>query len=1490
VVAEFDPRVISCIAGTPDRARRGDASGGGVTRQVTLAPDAVWQTRSRIHIRRDSGDVAGVADGTVVSITPARPPVVQTDQTAILARDGDDDDLGDLDAGLAGAVEGPPDTAALIEKLMPRAERANRRAFLPGTEVPIELCLASVDDHDLNGRLEAVHVPTGKTLSVADARVSLAKGAVARLQGRFTPDRAGTWVCRLRIQGWSQPLERAVHVDYPTGLYLPGAAAQPSPIGTEFDRYRKERYHAGPAAYDHSASAQKVTTDMPTPHIPYAKPLADGPLRLLTVIPLRAAREAVELMQRLDCGAETVLVGCHGYPGPDDSDKLAARKGPIDEVRAMRRALTTKPEVILLAATLWNWFPEDVRREILRQVIEDGALLFFASPIWVPDPFVTELGVRMVHGQGFGATPQVRRYGRGRIGFVGTRGGWPHYRTVFCHTERRLEDLIRAIVAGARGQPAVSVDLSKLGAAYTGDLSVTLKNTGETPFSGSVDAVVRLDLRAAYKQAYPVDHYGTPAYGALQSMAEVSDTLALAAGRSETVSLSLPPMPQGAYRLAVRVRDADGAVVTWRSLTQKTSPPFRVSNVRVVNPGDRAALRLYRQDTVAVSFDVTPVTDRKAPAGALTAFVSGRDRSNRVILDANKPFTPTAGTTSVTLEAPLQRVLHRHMAVIAGVRLGADSIAEHRVGILVDRPDRRNDFRFNLLDNENWIPHCTILVDDFGQYGDDEMAVVDGCGQGYGGLHGDPDGLSEQAAERKRLAQIAAKAKADAEKLMAKTTMGGVGGEPDGLALEDPEEVAKQRAAAAAAKLAKERFVRADCFNDPAHRAHWKAFLVNKLKPLSNGWARRIYADDEYVYGTIDTCQCDHCQTTFARYCRLTYGSLDRLNRAYGTSWKTFDEARLYSFGQGSKPGLPEKGPGPQDWPRAVDALMFKAWQYRDAVRDVRDHVRATFDPAFETGVSGMFHMRHGNFFTAGNDHWQLSQVGRAHAVYRDYEEWSSFVGSPAVFLWQSGYGKNYNPSHQAWHPWDFLRRGCYGFGHYTSNGYPMAAPDGSLHPGPAALFRELDRIRSGPAALLLGHDVRDPVAIHWSGPSFYLTALELWHRHGKTLHGPQRRMNHCTPSSVSPYFLRSFYLSHEQLEQGTTTFWDTPKLLIANYSSAMSPKEVAVVRDFVRNGGVLVAGVDMATRNEHGAPYATPPLDELFGIRRRGGRKPVLDDSLNAREEEKRLTATLTIPGTDKPIPFAPSFVAPNLEATTATAHGTFAMGEQTGKLFFVNRYGKGTAIHLNFPFYYGTGPVARPILQWASAQAGIHAFAWLEHSGHTTLGRFRDGDNRYLVVLRPYGQPPGHAVTPASRTTVRLLEKRHIYDARAGRYLGLLDRWQPDDSPQLARLYACLPYKVEGLQVSAPASVKPGAVVRLPVRLALNGGVAGRHVLRVDAVRPDGTKQRILGYNQTITGGAGDVELPLAYNAPAGEWRVTVRDVATGQQQHVALTVEAQ
>jgi hypothetical protein len=328
-------------------------------------------------------------------------------------------------------------------------------------------------------------------------------------------------------------------------------------------------------------------------------------------------------------------------------------------------------------------------------------------------------------------------------------------------------------------------------------------------------------------------------------------------------------------------------------------------------------------------------------------------------------------------------------------------------------------------------------------------------------------------------------------------------------------------------------------------------------------------------------------------------------------------------------------------------------------------------------------------------------------------------------------------------------------------------------------------------------------------------------------------------------------------------------------YSNAMSQRECDTLRKYVENGGWLVAGVDTATRTEHGHPYDTPPLDDVFGIRRTGGLQRVI---IPKDKEDRSNDITMTLPGEDEPMTFNSYFTgAPNIETTTARPHGRWGTKERGGPVFMVNEFGKGRTIYMNFPLINTFGEARSRIAGWLYDAAKVEPFA---AARGCSLSRFRDGDAYYACLQVGHGYPQAYYDEVSRGSNVSLQEKRHVYDARLGNYLGETDSFQPVFKDHSIAIYSCLPYRTNRVKIQPPPQAKPGDIVRCKVSIEISGEKHVRHVLRVSAIQPDGIPRKLLGCNIVTTNGRGQTELPLAHNAPPGEWQIVVRDVATGTE----------
>ncbi len=143
--------------------------------------------------------------------------------------------------------------------------------------------------------------------------------------------------------------------------------------------------------------------------------------------------------------------------------------------------------------------------------------------------------------------------------------------------------------------------------------------------------------------------------------------------------------------------------------------------------------------------------------------------------------------------------------------------------------------------------------------------------------------------------------------------------------------------------------------------------------------------------------------------------------------------------------------------------------------------------------------------------------------------------------------------------------------------------------------------------------------------------------------------------------------------------------------------------------------------------------------------------------------------------------------------------------------------------------------------------------------------------------------------KSTLESQEKAHVYDMRAGRYLGHVTSAQVELLPGKPRLYAFLPYKVEAVALAGADAAKAGEDVTVKINLKTSGSTAGQHVVRVALSTSANETVPSCTANVHLTAGKGEVRLTLPAGLEPGVYPLTVRDVLSGVVGTKALSVNA-
>ena len=143
---------------------------------------------------------------------------------------------------------------------------------------------------------------------------------------------------------------------------------------------------ATPPYGDPNQPYDQLPGTLETPHVKWARPLADGPIKALFILPYGDAREVVEIAQRLQLDYSVIMNAGHtawenGYGEGDTTTPLVGveAKQVLERIVEQRLSLSRQYDVIVIGKVSWVVIPPSVRTRILAHV-DRGAGLVSLSP------------------------------------------------------------------------------------------------------------------------------------------------------------------------------------------------------------------------------------------------------------------------------------------------------------------------------------------------------------------------------------------------------------------------------------------------------------------------------------------------------------------------------------------------------------------------------------------------------------------------------------------------------------------------------------------------------------------------------------------------------------------------------------------------------------------------------------------------------------------------------------------------------------------------------------------------------------------------------------------------------------------------------------------------------------------------------------------------------------------------------------------------------
>ncbi|HYM12431.1 MAG TPA: alpha-amylase family protein [Bryobacterales bacterium] len=561
------------------------------------------------------------------------------------------------------------------------------------------------------------------------------------------------------------------------------------------------------------------------------------------------------------------------------------------------------------------------------------------------------------------------------------------------------------------------------------------------------------------------------------------------------------------------------------------------------------------------------------------------------------------------------------------------------------------------------------------------------------------------------------------------------------------------------------------------------------------------------------------------------YGTLAALNRQWGTGFASWDLVMPMTTNQ----AMQRAGDNFSSW------ADFKEWMdisYARALEMGAAAVRAA-DPEAYVGIGGGQMPGWG-----GYDYARLTKALTAIEPY-DIGENIEIIRSlnPRLAVVTTSFARGPREKHRVWYELLHGNRGLI----IWDDKYEYVNKDGSTGPRGQEAEPYYAELRNGIGALLAASERQaDPIAIHYSQASMRTEWMlaqrpkgEAWVNRSSSSERRDSeflRLRESFCRLLEDLGLQYNFVSYDQVEQGELLRRGY-RVLILPRSSALSAAEAQAIREFVQQGGVLLADGVPGAYDEHSRKLDQPQLADLFGAGAGRGKALLLQgDFLDYRRN--RLAGK----------------VGPVLE--------------MMGKLL------EGSGVR---PAYGVTEEAGGPAV-------GVETHVFRD-GGVTIVGLLSNPQLRVDDLGPPEFRSNQRFEKPRT-VKVSLPAELYIYDIRKAKALGKKKDLLVPLDPYEPAIFAVSPFPLPALAVAAPARLGRGQTG--DIGLSFGGATpAAAHVLHVDVIDPSG--KTVLPYSGNVLARRGHASrpLPLALHDPAGKWEIRVKDLLSGQTRTAAIEV---
>ena len=570
------------------------------------------------------------------------------------------------------------------------------------------------------------------------------------------------------------------------------------------------------------------------------------------------------------------------------------------------------------------------------------------------------------------------------------------------------------------------------------------------------------------------------------------------------------------------------------------------------------------------------------------------------------------------------------------------------------------------------------------------------------------------------------------------------------------------------------------------------------------------------------------------------YGTLAAVNQQWGTNFTAWDLVTPMTTNEAMR--------------RTDDNFSswadFKEWMDLSYARALQMGVDAvhSVDPEAYVAIEGAQMPGWG-----GYDYSRLPKVLDAMEPY-DYAANIEIIRSlnPKMVVMTTGFAHGPWEKHRVWYELLHGNRGLIIWDEKSE----YVLKDGAIGPRGLEAAPYYNEIRSGIGALLINSQRQsEPIAIHYSQPSLRTEWMlqqrpkgEAWTNRTASSDEEDSRFRWLRESYcrlIEDLGRQYNFVSYDQVEQGDLLRRGY-QVFILPHSCAISEAEAKTMREFVAQGGVLIADGEPGAFDEHSRRLSKPLLVELFG--------------------------------------------GPHTESVT------------------VRPFGRGKAIYLNVDFLnycrdrlLGKEKELEQLMgRLLKENVAPPAFAVTDPSGEPLVGVevhvFRNGGAN-IVALQTNPQLSVSDLGPPEVISNQRFEKprtvlltlpseSYLYDVRTTKAQGKNKQITVQLDPYEPTIFAVSPVAVPALTLSVPARLGCGETGEIGLSFSTISPAAV-YVFHVDVVDPSG--KIVSQYSSNLLGPNGHAAklLPLAVNDSTGKWEIRAKDLLSGQTQVSSVEV---